>query len=196
MGPERSLGPQGCSRRPAVVGIHIAASANRSTEELSSRYGRVATHPLVQPQGRELRVEGGTKDRRGRPLATWQLPLHQELLGHLLVLAAVGCDHHGSASASGRASLRRRAQPGSGSLTVGFQLHSGAVFFCSPPYLFWIDVIGEAGYHRPIRPAQHDHARIVQQVERVTRWQARGCAVWAHQEEEDFAGHRRRGGCI
>src|SRR5215213_4430977 len=52
-----------CTQRPAVVGIHIAAQANRSTEELSPRNGRAAAHPLVQPQGRELRVEGGAKER-------------------------------------------------------------------------------------------------------------------------------------
>src|SRR5215208_953688 len=52
-----------CTQRPAVVGIHIAAQANRSTEELSPRNGRAAAHPLVQPQGRELRVEGGAKQR-------------------------------------------------------------------------------------------------------------------------------------
>src|SRR5215217_3371164 len=57
---------------------------------------------------------------------------------------------HGSSPASGRASLKRRAQPASGPLTVWFQLHSGAVFFGRPPYLFRIDVIGEAGHHRPV----------------------------------------------
>jgi hypothetical protein len=90
--------------------------------------------------------------------------------------------------------LRRRGP----ALRASFTFPGGrpVVFFCSPPYLLRIDVLGEAGRHRPVRAAQHDHARIAQQVERVTRWQARGCAVWAHQEEEDFAGRRRRGGCI
>ena len=52
-----------CTQQPVVVGIHIAAPANRSTEESSPRNGRAATHALVQPQGRELRVEGGAKER-------------------------------------------------------------------------------------------------------------------------------------
>jgi hypothetical protein len=69
------------------------------------------------------------------------------------------------------------------------------IFFCSSPDFLRVDVLGEAGRHRPVRAAQDDYARIAQQVKRVTRWQARGCAVSAHQdEEEEIAG--RRGGCI
>ena len=60
---------------------------------------------------------------------------------------------------------------------------SSVVFFGGPPYLLRIDVLGEAGRHRPVRAAQDDHARIAQQVQRVARGQARGFAVWAHQEE-------------
>jgi hypothetical protein len=71
------------------------------------------------------------------------------------------------------------------------------VFFCSPPYILRIDVLGEAGRHRPVCAAQDDHARIAHEVQRVARWQAGSRVVLAHQEEEEeeFAGGRR-GCCI
>jgi len=34
------------------------------------------------------------------------------------------------------------------------------IFFGGPPYLLWIDVVGEAGHHRPVFTAQDDEARI------------------------------------
>src|SRR5215203_867427 len=67
--PGGSRSRPGCTQQPAVVGIQIAAPANWSAKELSSRNGRSPTHALVQPQRRELRVEGGAKERRGGPLA-------------------------------------------------------------------------------------------------------------------------------
>ena len=38
------------------------------------------------------------------------------------------------------------------------------VFLGRLTYLLRIDVVGEAGHHRPVFTAQHDHARITKQV--------------------------------
>ncbi len=38
------------------------------------------------------------------------------------------------------------------------------IFLGGLPYLLRIDVVGEAGHHRPVFTAQHDHARITNQV--------------------------------
>src|SRR5215212_12199920 len=90
--------------------------------------------------------------------------------------------------------VRRRSPPLRGSPFPRRSL--SVVFFCRPPYLLRIDVLGEAGRHRPVRAAQDDHARIAQQVQRVARGQVGGRVVLAHQEEKKFAARRRRGGCI
>src|SRR5215213_5831252 len=84
--------------------------------------------------------------------------------------------------------VRRRSPPLRGSPFPRRSL--SVVFFCRPPYLLRIDLLGEAGRHRPVRAAQDDHARISQQVQRVARWQAGGRVVLVHQQE--LAG---RGGC-
>jgi hypothetical protein len=45
-----------------------------------------------------------------------------------------------------------------------------ALVFCGgPPYLLRIDVVGEAGHHRPVFMDQGDHARIAHQIEPVAR---------------------------
>ena len=97
------------------------------------------------------------------------LPLHPELHGYLSVLAEVGCEHHGGAPASGRAS-QRRAQLESGSLTLRFRLHSGVVFFGGLPDLIWIGEGGEAGHDRLAGTAQDDDTRIAEQVQVVACW--------------------------
>jgi hypothetical protein len=82
---------------------------------------------------------------------------------------------------------QRRRGPAS-RISLPFPDGPSVVFFCRPPYLLRIDVLGEAGRHRPVRAAQHDYPRIAHEVQRVGRGQARGFAVSAHQEEEEFAG--------
>jgi hypothetical protein len=38
------------------------------------------------------------------------------------------------------------------------------IFFSRLTYLLRIGVVGEAGHYRPVFTAQHDHARITNQV--------------------------------
>jgi len=69
---------------------------------------------------------------------------HPGLHGYLPVLAGVGCDHHGGASASGRAS-HRRARLATTPLRDWLCLRRGAVFFDGPPDLVRVGEGGEAG---------------------------------------------------
>ena len=64
-------------------------------------------------------------------------------------------------------------------LTVWFRLHSGAVFFGGLPYLLLIGEGGEAAHDRLVGTAQHDDARIAEQVQMVALWQA-GSKVLAY----------------
>ena len=54
------------------------------------------------------------------------------------------------------------------------------VFFDGPPDLLGVDIVSEAGHDRLVFAAQHDHARVAQQVQRVSAGQARRFAFSAH----------------
>ena len=54
------------------------------------------------------------------------------------------------------------------------------VFFGDPPDLLGVDVVGEAGNDPLVFAAQHDHARVAKQVQRVASGQAPRPFVRAH----------------